>query len=332
MATLTLPLIGPGITVNKYDVVPQSVLDVAKWFETEELELTIGESVGLPRPGLPESAMAWFIADGWSVVEKIDSGSRNVWTDSLKTHSYSSWTKYRMARRKMQSERVLQDMVAEFTKAYNEGKVINNQRYSELVSLYTVMVNSTEEALASSIISQHPDFEALVDYIIDEMKTGASEFKAKIESVMDGYGNSRREAIRRRFDANLASSRQELVSRGLFNNTLWPSVSSGIERERAFALSDLEDKITDKVINTEELLLRIRTQILKDILDVYKTLWAIKSDDFTKVVNARNEVFKWMLDFMERREDQYPDMGNLVNISAQLGYGESGSVSPGGSL
>lgn len=332
MSAISLPKLGDGITVRKFDVVPQQVLNVSSWFETESIEVTVGESVGLSRVGLPESALAWFIADGWSVVEKLDSGGRDVWSQGLKVHSYSSWTKYRLVRRKMQSERVLQDMVTEFTKAYNEGKVINNQRYNELVSLYTLMVNSTEDALGESFSAQQPDFEALVDYIVAELKGGINEFKAKIEGIMDGYGEARREAIRRLFDAKLAQARQGLVSRGLFNNTVWPSVSAGIDRERSFALNDLEDKITDKVINTQELILKVRAQVLKDILDVYKSLWAIKADDFTRVVNARNSVFKWMLDFMERREDQYPDMGNLVNISASLGYGQAGSVSPGGKV
>lgn len=330
-SAIALTKIGDGVTVKSYDVVAQSVLDVAKWFETETIEVTVGDSVGLPRVGLPESALAWFIADGWSVVEKVDSGSRDVWSSGLKVHSYSSWTKYKLVRRKMQSERVLQDMVSDFTKAYNEGKVINSQRYNEITSLYTMMLNSTEDALVgSSLSTDMPDFEALVDYIVSELKSGIDSFKSKIENILDGYGESRREAIRRKFDAELSKARQNLVSRGVFSNTIWPSVSSGIEREREFALSDLEDKITDKTISTQELLLRVRTQILGEILGAYKALWGIKADDMTRVVNARNSVFKWMLDFMERREDQYPNIENLVNIASSLGYAQGGTVAPGG--
>lgn len=327
-----LPKVSDGLTIRSFDVIAQPVLDVSKWFETETIVVTVGESVGLARVGLPTSAMAWFIADGWSVVEKVDSGGRDVWSHGLKVHSYSSWTKYKLQRRKMQSERVMQDMVSEFTKAYNEGKVINSQRYNEIASLYTVMLQSTEDYLAgASTTCDMPDFEALVEYIVSELKNGIDSFKTKVESVLEGYGDSRREAIERRFQAELSKARQSLVNRGIFNNTIWPTVSAGIEREREFALNELEDKITEKVINTQELILRVRSQILGEILNAYKALWSIKADDETRILNARNNVFKWMLDFMERREDQYPDMGNLVNISASLGYGQSGSVSPGGS-
>ena len=36
----------------------------------------------------------------------------------------------------------------------------------------------------------------------------------------------------------------------------------------------------------------------------------------------RNTVFKWMLDFMERRDDDHPSLEALVNASEKLGFAE----------
>jgi hypothetical protein len=36
----------------------------------------------------------------------------------------------------------------------------------------------------------------------------------------------------------------------------------------------------------------------------------------------RNTVFKWMLDFMERREDDYPGLDQLAGISEKLGFSD----------
>ena len=36
----------------------------------------------------------------------------------------------------------------------------------------------------------------------------------------------------------------------------------------------------------------------------------------------RNTVFKWMLDFMERRDDDHPSLESLVTVSEKLGYAE----------
>jgi hypothetical protein len=327
---LNFPKIG-WITHHGYDVQHEKVFRVAEWFETETIEVTIGTAVGMPRPGMPESALAWFIADGWSIDKKLKSGSCNRWTKNFKVYAYSTWTTYRLVRRRLQSERVMQDMISSFTKAYNEGRIINNERYQEIVALYGLMHNSTEDALLD-FGDNLPDLEALVDYIIGELKAGIEGFRERIEGALDGYGQSRIDEINRRFDAELAKARQNLIERGLFNNTIWPTTSSGIEREREIALNDLKDKLSDKIIRTEELLIRIRSQILREILAAFQALLNLKADQGLRLIGARNSVFKWMLDFMERRDDQYPDLANLMTVASSLGYAQSGTVSPGAKL
>ena len=115
----------------------------------------------------------------------------------------------------------------------------------------------------------------------------------------------------------------------MYNNTVWQSVSSRVETDRQFALNDLADKIADKKISVAELLIRVRADILAKILEAYRQYYDISVNRKLPLLEARNNCYKWMLDFMERREDQYPDMANLFQIAQSLGYAKGGTVSPG---
>jgi hypothetical protein len=45
-----------------------------------------------------------------------------------------------------------------------------------------------------------------------------------------------------------------------------------------------------------------------------------------KPLEFRNSMFAAMLNFMERRTDDYPGIDGLANIAAQLGYSEGAAV------
>jgi hypothetical protein len=42
------------------------------------------------------------------------------------------------------------------------------------------------------------------------------------------------------------------------------------------------------------------------------------------VIELRNTVVKWMFEFMERREDEYPGIEALATVAERLGYGDGG--------
>lgn len=535
--------INPLLYVTDHSPIPETVLDASGWFETEEIEVKVGEAVGLPRPGLPESALAWFIADGWVVSEKLDSGSRDVYTDDFTVHSYSQWTKYRLKRRRLQSERVLNDMLREFTEAYNEGREVNSARYEEILLVLNATLDNTETFLSAiesgyvtlssfsdlmfsplpsdsddlksrALVAQSIadiDIEKIEGYIseletfatevtafmtdlddsadaldesaktlddlvvalavsADELGAFASEliaakaalnsdiasdiaefdiatlgladgleaFSDESNTMLDGYGDSLREQINKRFDALLSTQRQGLISRGLYNSTVWNRVESGIEADRSTALSDLEDKIaqqkigvktgaydrrfkvrgaeldaksrktsitsglheqlfrfhdqklrvhaqglqvknnrlalhdqamkiTDQGLRINSEKLRVHDQKLRVIGDKvkirseafaskYKSIGLLSSIYETNstfrmnlaeskqrlgaqilsgkmgLAEARNSILTSMVNFMERRSDEYPGLESLSAIAAQLGYSQAGTVSPGGSI
>lgn len=322
----TLTKITPSLYLTANDVVAETVLAVADWFETEHISVKVSDAVGEPSPYLPNTSIGWFLSQGWV----IDSTSavRNSSTAANSETFYSDVTYY-MSRRRMQSERVLQEMVTSFTRAYNEGRVINNKRYNEIVSLYSVMLSRTEDEMNAVADVDVVELEELVDYIILELKNGFSDFKAKIElAITTTYGTNRINEINLSFDNSLATSKQGLVTRGLYNSTTWESIQAGIEKARQYALNDLNDKLLDRTITTYELLSRVRSQVLAQVQTSFMALFDAKNRNKIALSEMRNRAFQSMLTFMEKREDEYPDMSSLVNIAASLGYGEGSTVAP----
>ena len=537
--------INPLLYVADHSPVPEAVLNASGWFETETMNVTIGHSVGEPRKGLPESALAWFIADGWTAkllntTTKLPSWSTSP-SKSDDVISYSSWSTYQLRRRKMQSERVLNDMLREFTEAYNEGREVNSARYEEILLVYNASLDNTESFLtaleagldtteaftelmldpiagdyatykasalskltlhdtdiaeldsyvaelesyqaevstfmtdlnstATGLAESSSDLAVLVaslassatalgefaaelieaktslsadvaadlaafDVATEGLKDGLSKFETDSESLLTGYGESLRTQINTRFDAQIATQKQSLISKGLYNATVWNSIASGIERERSLALTDVEDKITqqnvgittgaydrrarirgaeldakakratltdnlharlfsfrdqklrvhdqglrvgaqgltlhdqalkindqgmrlnsqklrvhDQRLKMVEEKLRVRNDVMAARLRSIATLGSIYDGNSTfrlkaleakgrlnsqitdgklNIIQARNSILNSMVGFMERRSDEYPGLDSLAGIAAQLGYGESGSVSPGG--
>ena len=240
-----------------------------------------------------------------------------------------SYTKLRLKRRKMQSELVLKDMISSFTKAYNEGRQINDERYDELVALYALMLSRTEdEANAFGGLSTE-DFKPLADAVVAACKDALEKYGASVENLPADWMQSRIDEVNRKFDALLAQAKSKMVSEGTYNSTVWPTTVSGIERDRQIALNDLKDDMVTTKIDVLGKIAAMKADIGQKLLDCEIRIIEAQQKMLLGPTEVRNTVFKWMLDFMERRDDDYPGLEQLATIASQLGYAEGGAAGAG---
>ena len=240
-----------------------------------------------------------------------------------------SYQKLRLKRRKMQSELVLKDMIASFTKAYNEGRTINDERYDELVALYALMLQRTEdEANAFGGLSTE-DFKPLADAIIAACKEAMEKYAAAADDIPGDWMQSRIDEVNRKFDALVAQAKNEMVSKGTYNSTVWPTTVSGIERDRQIALNDLKDEMVTLKVDVLGKIAAMKADIGQKLLDCEIRIIEAQQKMLLGPTEIRNTVFKWMLDFMERRDDDYPGLEQLATIASQLGYAEGGAAGAG---
>jgi len=353
--------INPLLYITDTDPVPEVVLDASGWFETEYLEIKANEKgaeylewymaqgwvlyettsleLGTPTwswshgswppgqgfptpPSFAEQGYEWYTSPAWT---DINSPFGSPFSMTGRYIPSATTAVYRMRRRKLQAERCLQSMITEFTNAYNEGRSINDSRYDELVQLYNVMLDKSETEMAATD-AVASGYNTVIDSIIAKLGTDFTTHEGVVTGLLDDYGDSLREEINTRFDNELSKAEQALVDRGMYNTTVWTSVSAGIETQRSKALTDLEDKIADKTLANQDRLHALRINMRNGMMDAHFKLLEKKQANAYKPLEFRNAIFKFMLDFMERRTDDYPGIDGLANIAAQLGFSEGAAT------
>jgi len=256
-----------------------------------------------------------------------NSGSSQSTTEQDGGPYWFAFQRLRLKRRKMQSETVLQDMIESFTKAYNEGRTVNDERYDELVALYSIMLRRTEDE-ANALPLSVDDFKPLADMVTNAVKKALENYAASVSDLPDDWMRSRIEEINRKFDALLGEAKSKMVSAGTYNSTVWPTTASGIERDRQIALNELKDAMVTLRVDVMGKIAGITADIGGKLLDCETRIIEAQHKLLLGPTELRNTVFKWMLDFMERRDDDYPGLDQLVTVADRLGYGDGAAAGP----
>lgn len=241
-----------------------------------------------------------------------------------------SCQRIRLKRRKMQSEAVLQDMITSFTKAYNEGRQVNDDRYDEIVSLYALMLSRTEDE-ANDFGFSPDDFKPLVEMVVKAVKDALEKYGASVENIPDDWLQQRIKDINDKFDALVGEAKTTMVSNGTYNSTVWPTTLAGIERRRADALNDLKDDMVTLKVETYGKIAGTTADVGNKLMDCATQIIKAQQELMLGPTEIRNKVFKWMLDFMEKRDDDYPGLDQVAKAAESLGYGD-GAVAGAGTI
>lgn len=362
---MTVTQIDPQKYVKKHTPRTEPRRDVSQWFLDEKIELDFGDSVGRPSENilLQKEYITRFLENGWTIDAVLSTSADGEWQSVSSNESYSETTGYnsggnggaqysevksgensvtggsafwyakqrvRLKRRRMQPEKVLQDMVTSFTNEYNSGRKIDDERFNEIVSLYGVLLkdNVTEgnRILNEAISNSNPT------YILDKLYNSIwSEFNSatgKVEEIYKGAQDDATADVNRQFDALLAQTKAQMITNGTYNNTTWPSVAAGIERQRTAALVKAKSEARKIGVDAITSLGSAKASAASALLAAQNAI----SDSIDKrritVVEMRNSVLKWMLDFMEKREEVYPELEEISAAAERLGFsvGAAGNV------
>ncbi len=232
-----------------------------------------------------------------------------------------------LQRRAIKPESVLDDLVESYTDAYNEGRKLNDQRYDDLVVLYKAVLSESQDEW-DSLLSKDDAYEAVIEALISSIVSDHSTYAADVEGSLDDYGDSIRLQINTRFDNELTKAKNSLVSRGMYNSTLYETLSAGIERERTLALTDVEDKITQQQLDLKNRVHAEKVSMRSRILAARDRMHSMLTGAADSRLAARNAVVEALARFVERRTDSYPDLAEIGNLAASLGAGSPESYSP----
>lgn len=270
---------------------------------------------------------------GTSMGTTISDSSHNQTGDSTTTGSSKSgnegatesdpyccaWQKIRLERRRMQAELVLQSMVDTFVANFNEGRKINVDRYEELVALYALMVSQTQDD-AANIDLDSIDFEPLFDEVKAAITEKLSQYQSVADQIPADWLESRKADINLKFNNLIGEAKAKMIGDGTYNGTVWPSVLAGIEHQRSHALDALKDDSVTLKLSAYGDIAKTTAALYGQMIDAQVRVFEALKAKKTTPITLRNEVLKWMYDFMERRTDDHVKIEELATLVQQLGY------------
>jgi len=264
---------------------------VSPWYTTEY-------SSSLERD---HNVTAWMLAQGWQ--QDQTAGGTITWT-----------------RRRIDTERLLQDIIYSYVTAYNEGRYINDARYDDLVTLHAAVTDKTEDEL-NELEDDDATFNDLIEDILSEYRSNYDDHAADVSGDLDTWGETQRTRIDSAFDDRLAEDIEGLIDRGMYNSTLLNAVTAGNTRERAFADNDIEDKIVDKQLSLKERLYTLQATMQEKIFAARSRLVAMLHEQKSSRLALRNRVIEVLMNFAERRNDTYPPISEIGKLVADVGLG-----------
>ena len=87
---------------------------------------------------ISEEALPWMLAQGWKIT-----ATRDIARDPPSVYEYT------MQQTKMLSYNVLQDLLVDFTNAYNEGRSANDKRYEDVLGNWQAMLDRHQNSMTS---------------------------------------------------------------------------------------------------------------------------------------------------------------------------------------
>lgn len=123
---------------------------------------------------------------------------------------------------------------------------------------------------------------------------GLATSREEIMSGFEGMGEEELAGIGRRYTRERASTAQQLISSGLHSTTVAPAVQAGVTRREGYAMGEARERLR-----------RERIGYLKQLSD--------------RELLMQTGLTKEQLDFMERREDEYPSESLYVQLMQGLG-------------
>ena len=268
--------------------------------------------------GVPEEAVPFMLAQGFEIngVFQVDAFNPDV-------------KAYSLTKTRLNNAQVIYDLLQSFTEAYNEGRTANDKRYEDIIRLWTEMLDKGEEHIDGAKVELENEI-VLHMTTLDALETEYDTFFADVRDDLSNLNitlNADRIRVNNQFDALVAAEGQRLASRGFYSAALISSITAGVEERRALALTEVSEReqrlIADIALRKNQVyvdVLRMRSGIIETKMGLTN-----RKQEFLKYqLDERNRTLIGLFGFVEKREDTYPGLGAMAQVSASLG--ESGSA------
>ena len=181
--------------------------------------------------------------------------------------------------------------------------------------------NQSNEARYREILGGYQTRQGILAPEIEQMPGHYASREQHIMGEMSGLGRAARADLNRRYDQEAGNVEQSLIDRGLGNTTVLGSMTRGVRDQQARAMHSLNEQLRRERLG-------YRTALSGDTLG-----------SMERSIDARSNLYREPLDFMERREDLGPDtaylnaaMATAYGSGTEAGYGLPWNYSSGAGM
>lgn len=293
-----MPNISP--TFNDLDTEVYTNVNVGTWY--------FSQNIGL----VPDTVAPYLAAHGFIV---------NGGTENYIDGEFAGYL-LNMERNKFSRLDAMQIILNTMVSAFNEGRANNNTRYTDLVSnLQTLLANNQADitTFLDTEVTDNTGYVTLMLTTLDNLDTDYTTHAATATAFLTGLGTTELARINEKYDNLQTAQDQLLANRGFYSSALDTQVTAQVERERNEAIGELNDRLNREKWENQHRLYEQQFRYRIESLNSRRNVGAYRSELIKYQLDQRANLALALFGLVERREDDYPGVGDLAATVASLG-------------
>jgi hypothetical protein len=206
--------------------------------------------------------------------------------------------------------------------SFNEGRELNQTRYDDLLTNLQLLLSNNQADVTSFLntaVTNSTGYVTLLVSGLDALETDHTSHAATATAFLTGLGTTELARINERYDNLLTSQSQLLSNRGFYSSVVATQVAAQVERERNEAIAELNDRLNREKFENQHRLYEQLTKVRLESMRVREGAGKFHSELIRYQLDQRSNLALALYGLVERREDDYPGVGDLAATVASMG-------------
>jgi hypothetical protein len=227
-----------------------------------------------------------------------------------------------MERNKFSRLDAMQILLNTQVSAFNEGRANNNTRYQDLLTNLQTLLSNNQADVTSFLdteVNSAAGYVTLLITTLDTLEPDYTAHAAAATAFLTDLGTTELARINEKYDNLQTAQNQSLANRGFYSSALVTQVTAQVERERNEAIAELNDRLNREKFENQHRLYEQQFKMRLESIRVRQSTGAFHSELIRYQLDQRSNLALALFGLVERREDDYPGVGDLVATVASMG-------------
>lgn len=227
-----------------------------------------------------------------------------------------------MERNKFSRLDAMQILLDTMVFSFNEGRGLNQTRYEDLVTNLQSLLSNNQSDISTFMATEITGAAGYVTLLLSTLDTLSTDYTSHASTAtafLTSLGVADEALINEEYDDQLTSQQQALVNRGLYSSALWSQVVLQIERDRTTKLIQHRDALAREKWENQHRLYEQQFRMRLESVRVRQSTGQWRSELIKYQLDQRSNLALALFGLVERREDDYPGVGDMAALVSSLG-------------